>query len=185
MFRLLDRKQALLALLLAGACDKPDLEPEVQAAPLRKPDPTPLTAVAAPSSSGAAAPKASAGDVAELRIATVGNTMAFDTKSFTVATGQQVHVVFKNNSSMELLPHNWVVVKPGTEATVAAAGLKAGESAGYLDPTRENVVVSSPLATKGASVEVTFTAPAPGTYPFICTVPGHYLMMKGTLVVTP
>ena len=45
----------------------------------------------------------------------------------------------------------------------------------------------TPLATDhGGTSEVTFTAPAtPGGYPYICTVPGHYLKMKGTLVVAP
>ncbi|MGH7283704.1 MAG: plastocyanin/azurin family copper-binding protein, partial [Polyangiaceae bacterium] len=30
----------------------------------------------------------------------------------------------------------------------------------------------------------TFTAPGPGKYPYICTYPGHYMTMKGTLEVT-
>ncbi|HEU5090712.1 MAG TPA: plastocyanin/azurin family copper-binding protein, partial [Roseiflexaceae bacterium] len=34
--------------------------------------------------------------------------------------------------------------------------------------------------------EVTFKAPAPGTYTFLCTYPGHYAAgMKGTLTVEP
>lgn len=85
---------------------------------------------------------------------------------------------------MELLPHNWVLVQPGTEAAVAAAGLKAGQEAGYLDDKRENVIAFTPLAMKGTTVETTFDAPkTPGSYPFICTVPGHYMMMKGVVVV--
>ena len=37
----------------------------------------------------------------------------------------------------------------------------------------------------GNSVEVTFTAPStPGDYPYICTVPGHFYMMKGIMKVT-
>jgi len=41
------------------------------------------------------------------------------------------------------------------------------------------------LVEPGTSGETTFTAPAAGTYPYICTFPGHYLMMKGVLTVTP
>ena len=43
----------------------------------------------------------------------------------------------------------------------------------------------SKLAAGGETVDVTFVAPEPGTYPFICTMPGHYIMMKGKLIVTP
>ena len=47
------------------------------------------------------------------------------------------------------------------------------------------MLVHMPLAKPGESSEVTFTAPEPGKYPYICTVPGHYMMMKGVLTITP
>jgi len=121
----------------------------------------------------------------ELTLASVGNTMTFDKTALTVPTGAEVHLVFKNNSTMSTLPHNWVLVKSGTEAAVAAAGLKLGERAGYLDVSDHDVLEHTPLAKPGESTEVTFTAPAPGKYPYICSVPGHYMMMKGVLTVTP
>ena len=121
----------------------------------------------------------------ELEIASVGNTMAFDKKALTVPTGAEVHLVFKNNSTMSTLPHNWVLVKPGTEASVAAAGLKLGEQAGYFDVRDKDALVHTPMAKPGESSEVTFTAPDPGTYPYICTMAGHYMLMKGVLTVTP
>jgi nitrite reductase (NO-forming) len=40
-------------------------------------------------------------------------------------------------------------------------------------------------AAPGATAEAALTAPAPGTYPFFCSVPGHrQLGMVGTLVVS-
>jgi azurin len=121
----------------------------------------------------------------ELEIASVANTMTFDKKTLTVPAGAEVHLVFKNNATMETLPHNWVLVKPGTEASVAAAGLKLGEAAGYLDVSDKDILVHTPTSKPSQSTEVTFTAPDPGTYPYICTVPGHYMLMKGVLTVTP
>ena len=41
------------------------------------------------------------------------------------------------------------------------------------------------MTEPGGAEEVTFDAPPPGQYPYICTDPGHYLVMKGTLTVTP
>jgi azurin len=121
----------------------------------------------------------------ELEIASLANTMTFDKKALSVPTGAEVHLVFKNNATMTTLPHNWVLVKPATEASVAAAGLKLGEQAGYLDVRNKDMLVHTPMAKPGESSEVTFTAPDPGAYPYICTVPGHYMMMKGVLTVTP
>jgi azurin len=121
----------------------------------------------------------------EVQIASMANTMTFDKTALTVPTGAEVHLTFKNNATMSTLPHNWVLVKPGTEASVAAAGLKLGEPAGYMDVRDKDVLVHTPTAKPGDSSDVTFTAPDPGKYPYICTVPGHYMLMKGVLTVTP
>ena len=65
------------------------------------------------------------------------------------------------------------------------AGLKLGEQAGYIDVRDKDMLVHTPMAKHGDTAEVTFTAPEPGTYPYICTVPGHYMLMKGLLTVIP
>ena len=40
------------------------------------------------------------------------------------------------------------------------------------------------MAGAGETAEVTVTAPGPGSYPFLCTFPGHAVAgMGGTLVV--
>jgi azurin len=121
----------------------------------------------------------------ELEIASVANTMAYDKIALTVPTGAEVHLTLKNNATMSTLPHNWVLVKAGTEASVAAAGLKLGDKAGYIDVSDHDMIVHTPLAKPGETTDVVFTAPEPGKYPYVCTVPGHYMMMKGTLTVSP
>jgi len=120
----------------------------------------------------------------EQNISTVGNTMAYDVTTFTVKTGEKVHVILKNNGDNPAMQHNWVLVKPGAEAAVATAGMEAGVPAGYVKAGDANVLAATPLSQPGATVEVTFTAPAKGSYPYICTFPGHYQAMKGTLTVT-
>ncbi len=181
-------------LLLAGAlaigtgCRKPSHE-QVSG----QPSPMPTGPSETPSSSAPApaapvpgeAPKPSAQKV-EIQIASVDNQMAFDKTSLTVPAGAEVHLVFKNNATVATLPHNWVLVKPGTEASVAAAGLKLGEPAGYVDVRDKDVLANTDLAKPGQTTEMTFTAPdVPGKYPYICTFPGHYMMMKGVLTVIP
>jgi azurin len=122
---------------------------------------------------------------AEINIASVGETMAYDQTALTVKTGQKVHVVLTNHATSQAMKHNWVLVSPGKEAEVATAGMTAGEAKNYVPPGNADVLASTPLSQPGGQVEVTFTAPAPGAYPYICTFPAHYQTMHGTLTVTP
>jgi len=150
----------------------------------------PAATATTPPPTASATPSASAAPVkpvphVELALQSVANTMAYDKTALTVPTGAEVHLVLKNNSTMATLPHNWVLVKPGTEASVAAGALKYGERAGYINMTDNDMIEHTPLAKPGETTELTFTAPAAGTYPYICTVPGHYMLMKGVLTVTP
>jgi azurin len=151
--------------------------------------PTPPVAPAAPAqpepgkTSTAAAPAVPQAGVLELHLVASGITMKFDLVKLQAKAGQSVHFVLENKPP-GALPHNWALVRPGTEAAVALAGLKKGAAEGYLDPGSD-VLASVAMTPPGKSSEVTFTAPAAGTYPYICTFPGHYMMMKGVLEVIP
>ena len=65
----------------------------------------------------------------------------------------------------------------------AAADLLArsptGAQRGYV-PSGPDVVAATRLADPGETVRVRFTAPATaGEYPFVCTFPGHWPVMRG------
>jgi azurin len=122
---------------------------------------------------------------AELNVGTVGDSMAYDASSLTVKAGQMVHVVLTNHAHSPAMKHNWVLVKQGTEAKVATAGLTAGDAASYVPPGDADVIAHTALSPPGGQVEVTFKAPPPGKYTYICTFPGHYMTMHGTFTVTP
>ena len=174
---------ALTGLVSVAGCGKANAEAHrttTESAPAAAPL-APEVSKSAPSSGEPLKP---AGHV-EIRIETLANTMSYDKTTLTVPAGAEVHLVLKNNATMTTLPHNWALVKPGTEASVAAAGLKLGEPAGYFDVRDKDALAHTPMAKPGESTEVTFTAPEAGTYPYICTVPGHYMLMKGVLTVSP
>lgn len=156
---------------------------EQKAAPMASATAAPTQSAPAPAAPEAEAPKAV--PKVELKLESVANTMTYNKTTLTVPAGAEVHLTLKNNSTMTTLPHNWVLVKTGTEASVAAAGLKLGEPAGYFDVRDKDALAHAPMAKPGETTEVTFTAPEAGSYPYICTVPGHYMMMKGVLTVTP
>jgi azurin len=148
------------------------------ATPVATPPPPPPPPAPPPTPSAAPAQKV------EIELSAVGNTMAYDKKKLTVPTGAEVHLTLKNPATMATLPHNWALVAPGTEAKVAAEGLAKAPDAGYI-VEGPNVLAHTPMAVPGGSAAITFTAPAPGNYPYICTVPGHYMQMKGVMTVTP
>ena len=85
------------------------------------------------------------------------------------------------------MQHNVVILTSDDDAVasrVGQAAIEAGEAADYI-PEDEAILAYTSLAQPGETVRVTFTAPSePGTYRFICTFPGHYMMMQGTMTVT-
>ncbi len=169
----------LVFALLASACGKSGGDAT---------DPAPKPQASGVSPAGSAPPNASAPapeEPAQEIILHVNNDMKFDKTALVVKTGTRVHIIVKSKANMPTMPHNWVLVKPGTEADVALDGLNNAPDAGYVVATSDKVLAFTPLAAPGDKSDVTFTAPAVGTYPFICTVPGHYITMKGVLTVTP
>lgn len=138
----------------------------------------------APARSTTPAKTPAASDVKEIVITPVGDEMKYAVESFTVKTGQKVRVVMKNTATLEAMVHNVVICKPGTETNdVGMAALQAGEAADYI-PQHEAILFHTALAKPGETTSVEFTAPAPGEYPYICTFPGHWSLMKGVMTVT-
>ncbi len=112
-----------------------------------------------------------------------GESLAFEPTTLSATAGQEVTITFANGSTVQ--QHNWVLVNGGESVAqqIAADGITAGPGAEYLPADRANIIASTPLADGGETVSVSFTAPAAGTYLYICTVPGHYPLMQGTLTV--
>ena len=121
-----------------------------------------------------------AGPVA-LTVSAVGETLTFDTATLTASSGSEVTITFDNPSANN--QHNLVIVQNGTKDAVAADGTAAGPANNWVAPGDDRVIANSALLAGGASGEVHFTAPAPGTYQFVCTFPGHNFTMFGDFIV--
>ncbi|MEO7411847.1 MAG: plastocyanin/azurin family copper-binding protein [Opitutaceae bacterium] len=124
------------------------------------------------------------GSAAEvIRIGTLPG-LRFDTSAFSVRPGAEVEVIFSNSDEML---HNFVVVKPGTRAEVVQAAIDLGAGAADRDfvPPSPNVLWASKVVPSGQSFTLKFTAPRIlGDYPYVCTFPGHGIIMFGTMTVT-
>jgi azurin len=122
-----------------------------------------------------------AGKKVNLNIESVGDSMSFNKKALSAPAGSEVTLSLKNNS--KTLKHNWVLTKKGTGAAVANEGIGLGESKDYLNKKDKNIIAFTHLSNPGKTVKVTFKAPPKGTYDFVCTSPGHNMLMKGDFTV--
>ena len=121
-------------------------------------------------------------------IRTVREQMRYDLPRLVLEPGKPFEVILEND---DFMPHNIVFVQPGTRETVAnaASTMKPeqldGQGRAYL-PSGKDVIAGSRLLEAGQRQTLKLTAPtAPGAYEYVCTFPGHWTLMWGTLVVTP
>ena len=143
--------------------------PVVAAEPTATPAPPTTTAVPAVDTSAAAG--------IDLEISVNGDALEFDSDRFTVGAGSQVTLTFDNVSTA--FQHNWVLVRNGTADAVAQRGT-SHPTTDWLEPDDPDVLANTKLLNQGTTGSVTFTAPANGTYQFVCTFPGHNVTMFGT-----
>jgi azurin len=119
---------------------------------------------------------------------TAGDDMKYSTPALTAKPGESLHVVLKNTGTMPKMAaaHNFVLLKASTKPEAVATASMTAQATGYIpDQFKADILAHTNLAGPNETVDVTFTAPkAPGTYPFLCTFPGHFASgMKGTLTV--
>jgi azurin len=133
---------------------------------------------------GGGEPSTDGGDTANLELTADEVLFEYDKTSLTATAGQEVTLTLNNPAAIE---HNWVFVNGGEDvaAAVDQAGIAAGLDAGYIPADTSQIIANTALVPAGESASVTFTAPAAGTYTYLCTVPGHFPTMKGTLTVNP
>ena len=129
--------------------------------------------------------EASAWKPVTLKTTCVPGKMSWDPKEFTVAPNSIVAIEMTNSDSMQ---HNLLVCAPGSLSEIGVAADKLGE--GAIGKRREYVPDSLKvleimgLTAPNATGVLWFIAPAkPGTYPLVCTYPGHWRMMNGKLKV--
>jgi azurin len=116
------------------------------------------------------------------------DAMQFSMTTITAQPGEQLKIVLKVTSAQppETMKHNFVLLKAETDVMAYAMAAVMAKDTGYLPAAHnDKVLAKTDLAAGGQEVSVTFKAPAkPGTYPFICTFPGHFFAgMKGSLIV--
>ena len=115
------------------------------------------------------------------------DNMQFSTRTIEAKPGETLRIVVKTAGSMPkiAMAHNFVLLAPGTDPASFANEGAMHRGSDFIAPGLAGRVLSkTPMAGAGETAEVTLTVPGPGTYPFVCTFPGHVVAgMTGTLVV--
>ncbi len=126
--------------------------------------------------------------VTELTITTDKMTFAYDIKEFTVKAGSKVKLTLVVPEDAVPQPHNLILVKPDKEPVIVqlAMQMMADPTAlerGYV-PDSPDVLAASKLINPGETDVMELEIPTEtGVYPYICTFPGHFMIMKGKMNV--
>lgn len=125
--------------------------------------------------------------VAYLTINANPEMMSFQQSSLQAYSGQPIKLTF-NNLHPDL--HNVVLLARGTDVNQFGEALNAYLSDpdavenDYIPPSmKEQVLASTGVLSLEGTATVDISALPPGEYTYLCTVPGHWATMQGTLTI--
>ena len=128
-------------------------------------------------------PAAVAQDTVRITINAISG-LQYDTVRFRVPPGAHVVVTLNNTDEMA---HNLVFTKPGYREEIVNLALNLGDQGnalGYV-PESDKIIAAIPILTPDQQQTVAFDVPnREGTYPYVCTYPGHGAVMYGAMYVT-
>ena len=129
-------------------------------------------------------------ELKRVEISCVPERMLFTVRDFAVTPGQPVKLVFTNPDATD---HNLVLVKPDSLAEVGMAANEMAKdprnaASDFVPPAKRHLILHASTMigpTRSSSIHVMrFRAPAePGVYPYVCTFPGHWVVMNGVMIV--
>jgi len=111
--------------------------------------------------------------------------MQYDKTELSVpATCKEVTVTLHHTGKLpkEAMGHDWVLVDGADYQAVATAGMNAGLANDYIATADKHVIAHTKIVGGGQSDSVTFPTSSlkkGGSYTYVCTFPGHSVMMHG------
>jgi azurin len=114
-----------------------------------------------------------------------GSNLSYNVKSFTARAGEPIGFTLVNPDAV---PHNWALLKPGATAAMGELVNKfiAEPDAAVRQyiPRTDLVLAYTDIVAPQDKFTIFFRAPsAPGRYPYLCTFPGHWMVMNGEMIV--
>ena len=115
-----------------------------------------------------------------------GTELSYEPAVIDARAGETLTIRYENAGEMT---HNLVLVKSDADVPVIGeAAFQAAFTNSWIPTEPEHaarMIAYTPLAGPKDTVEVTFTVPPAGDYPFICTYASHWTVMRGRLIVGP
>jgi len=112
-----------------------------------------------------------------------GDDMRYDKTQFTVKAGEEVTLILMNSGEMskEAMGHNFILLKPGTDASSFANTAVSAKATDYI-PTelKSEIIANTKLLGGGENEQIKFTL-TEGSYDFLCSFPGHFATMNGKI----
>lgn len=125
--------------------------------------------------------------VAVFVVKTVREGLKFDTTRLVVEKGKPFQIIFENS---DVMPHNLLVVNEGKAAEIGVATMTMGpgdhdkQGRQYV-PKNYRLIEGTKLLEPGQKQTLELKAPGKEeNLDFVCTFPGHFMTMHGTIVVT-
>lgn len=109
--------------------------------------------------------------------------LQFDLPRFAVRPNTRVTITLDNHDDMA---HNLVVTQPNSRIKVVDEALKLAGNGAKMDyvPNSPLVIAHTKVLEPGRMESITFLVDKEGTYPYVCTYPGHGYIMYGAMYVT-
>jgi azurin len=171
-----------VAALFMAACSGS----EPAAAPAPAPVAAPQTAPTPPPAPVPATPVVVAPDAEGIVRISSNDQMRFSATRIEVKAGEKIKIELHNAGALpkEAMGHNLIVLKPGIVPSAYAAKAMAAKATDYVpaDAAAE-VIGHTKLLGPGEKAMLELEPLAAGTYPFLCSFPGHVALMNGELVV--
>jgi azurin len=118
---------------------------------------------------------------------TGNDEMKFSLSEITAKPGELITVRLKNVGTLPKIAmgHNFVTLKASADPVAFTNAAATARDTDFIPAAKkDDIIAHTSLTGPGETAEVTFKAPAAGTYPYLCSFPGHYAAgMRGKLIV--
>jgi|TARA_R100000541_G_scaffold27824_3_gene37162 azurin len=111
--------------------------------------------------------------------------MRFDLDEIKVKSGSTIELtlIHTGKRTKEEMGHNFVLLNKEIEIRPFAMSVLDEKENGYVPESKEDIIAFTEVIGGGESTTITFEAPPKGIYNFLCSVPGHFGLMKGKFIV--
>ncbi|MCE7056793.1 ThuA domain-containing protein [Algoriphagus sp. AGSA1] len=121
----------------------------------------------------------------QVTLTAIPHEMRFDKSTFVVQAGSKLVVDFKNP---DFVQHNLIIGAIGSFAKISEEAKKMAQDLTGMDksfiPEIPEVLAATNLVFPNSEESIILTVPSEkGNYPFVCTLPNHWISMNGIMKV--